>query len=70
MRYEKQPSINIPTKNNGVLHIVLGRTYGYKWNENSTFVGKLTKYDLQTNGAVLMNKGGIIVAQLNELYDL
>ena len=70
MSHEKQPSIDIPTKNNGVLHIVIGRNYGYKWNENSTFEGKLTKYDQEVNGAILMNKEGIIVAQLDELYAL
>ena len=70
MNYKKQPNIEISTKDNGVLHIVIGRTYGYKWNENSTFEGKLTKYDQETNGALLMNKEGIIVAQLNELYAL
>jgi hypothetical protein len=61
---------NIVNTNNETIEIVLNKTYGYRWNEEVTFKGRLEKFDIRTKTGLIKNDNGILMVRLDRLYDI
>ena len=66
---EENKNINIVNTNNETIEIVLNKTYGYRWNEEVTFQGRLEKFDIRTKIGLIKSDNGALIIRLDRLYD-
>ena len=63
-------NISIRNTNNETIEIVLHKTYGYRWNEEVTFEGKLEKFDARAKIGLIKSENGALIVRLDRLYDI